>query len=56
MAQRLEVGQNKSALPGYFRAVVLANKMARIAWAVLANGESYRAPTRSSNAAIVVTA
>jgi transposase len=29
-------------------AVALANKMARIAWAVLAKGESYRAPTRNS--------
>jgi hypothetical protein len=28
--------------------VALANKMARIAWAVLAKGESYRAPTRLS--------
>ena len=33
-------------------AVALANKMARIAWAVLAKGEPYRAPTRSSNAAV----
>ena len=31
-------------------AVALANKMARIAWAVLAKGQPYRAPTRSSNA------
>jgi hypothetical protein len=30
----------------------MANKMARIAWAVLAKGENYRAPTRSSNATI----
>jgi hypothetical protein len=32
-------------------AVALANKMARVAWAVLAKGESYRAPTRSGNVA-----
>ena len=30
-------------------AVALANKMARIAWAVLARGETYRAPTRLSD-------
>ena len=36
--------------------VALANKMARIAWAVLAKGENYRAPTRSSNTTIVVAA
>ena len=33
-------------------AVALANKMARVAWAVLARGETYRAPTRSSNVTI----
>jgi transposase len=37
-------------------AVALANKMARIAWAVLAKGETYRAPTRSSNPATAVAA
>jgi transposase len=37
-------------------AVALANKMARIAWAVLAKGEPYRAPTRSSNAVVPVAA
>src|SRR5471032_596254 len=37
-------------------AVALANKMARTAWAVLARGETYRAPTRSSAAAIAVAA
>ena len=42
--------------PAKVVAVALANKMARIAWAVLAKGESYRAPTRSSNAAIAVAA
>jgi transposase len=36
--------------------VALANKMARIAWAVLAKGENYRAPARSSNTTIVVAA
>jgi transposase len=38
--------------PAKVVAVALANKMARIAWAVLAKGESYRAPTRSNNATI----
>jgi len=33
-------------------AVALANKMARIAWAVLVKREAYRAPTRSSNALV----
>ena len=37
-------------------AVALANKMARTAWAVLARGETYRAPTRLSNAAITAAA
>jgi transposase len=37
-------------------AVALANKMARVAWAVLARGETYRAPTRSSNAVIATAA
>jgi hypothetical protein len=37
-------------------AVALANKMARTAWAVLAKGETYRAPARSSSAAIVAAA
>ena len=31
--------------PGKLAAVALANKTARIAWAVLARGETYRAPT-----------
>jgi transposase len=35
-------------------AVALANKMARIAWAVLAKGETYRTPTRPWNAAVAV--
>jgi len=38
--------------PAKVVAVALANKMARIAWAVLAKGETYRAPTRSSNAVV----
>jgi transposase len=37
-------------------AVALANKMARVAWAVLARGETYRAPTRLSNATIAAAA
>jgi len=37
-------------------AVALANKMARTAWAVLARGETYRAPTRLSNAVIAAAA
>lgn len=32
--------------PAKVVAVSLANKMARIAWAVLSKGESYRAPAR----------
>ena len=42
--------------PAKVAAVALANKMARVAWAVLAKGESYRAPTRSSSAAIAAAA
>jgi transposase len=38
--------------PAKLAAVALANKMARVAWAVLAKGETYREHTRSSNAAI----
>ena len=37
-------------------AVALANKMARIAWAVLAKGQTYRAPTGSSNAVVPAAA
>src|SRR5215467_14129830 len=37
-------------------AVALANKMARIAWAVLTKGEPYRSPTRSSNAVVPAAA
>jgi transposase len=36
--------------PAKVVAVALANKMARIAWAVLAEGESYRAPARMAAA------
>jgi transposase len=42
--------------PAKVVAVALANKMARIAWAVLAKGETYRAPARSGNAAIAAAA
>jgi transposase len=42
--------------PAKVVAVALANKMARIAWAVLAKGETYRAPTHSSAAAIAAAA
>jgi hypothetical protein len=42
--------------PAKVVAVVLANNMARIAWAVLAKGLTYRAPARSSNAAIAAAA
>ena len=37
-------------------AVALANKMARVAWAVLARGETYRAPTHLSDPAIAAAA
>jgi transposase len=42
--------------PAKVVAVALANKMARTAWAVLAKGETYRAPTRSGSAAIAAAA
>ena len=42
--------------PAKVVAVALANKMARVAWAVLARGETYRAPIRSSSAAIAAAA
>ena len=37
-------------------AVALSNNMARIAWAVLAKGKPYQAPTRSSNAVVPTAA
>jgi transposase len=42
--------------PAKVVAVALANKMARTAWAVLARGETYRAPISSINATIAVAA
>jgi branched-chain amino acid transport system substrate-binding protein len=61
IARELVVVNKVAILAGYnptppALAVALANKMARIAWAVLAKGETYRAPTRSSNAAIAAAA
>jgi hypothetical protein len=49
--RRLEKLQNTPSA-----SVALAKKMARIAWAVLAKGKPYRAPTRSSNAVIPAAA
>ena len=42
--------------PAKVVAVALANKMARTAWAVLARGETYRPPMRSSSTAIAAAA
>ena len=42
--------------PAKVVAVALANKMARVAWAVLAKGGTYRAPARSSSPAIATAA
>jgi len=42
--------------PARVVAVALANKMARIAWAVLAKGKPYRSPTRASNAVATAAA
>jgi transposase len=42
--------------PAKVVAVALANKMARIAWAIVAKGEAYRAPAHSNSGAIAARA
>ena len=57
MDRQISLGDRTAgSSPAKAVAVTLPNKMARIAWAVLAKGENYRAPTRSSNTTIAVAA
>jgi transposase len=44
-----------SRRPAKVVAVALANKMARVTWAILAKGETYRAPAHTSSAAIAAS-
>ena len=50
------VGCSVMSPTGQLVAVALANKMARIAWAILAKAETYRAPARTCSGALVASA